>query len=323
MNTRITTLVAGALLTALVTGGCRQTLNPVHLTFDDATPPSDRDIDLHTIADAVPTPEPLSPIGNPRFYEHNGQRFIVLPHAAGYSEQGLATVYPTVNHGKRTANGEIYDMFQPTAGHRTLPLPSFVRVTNPTQGRSITVRVNDRGPANTRRLIRLSYVAAAKLGIPHAGKPVNVIVTAIDPGPPVNTQRVLPSLPTGAAVTPPIQATLPAAAPADAPASPVQPIAPAQPSTEARRDAGIIYGVPRDRGFLVQLGAFSIARNADNLADRLQRAGFAPIYLAVGVSGGKPIQRVQIGPFASYADAQHAARAAQRRGFNAVHIVTP
>ena len=323
MSVHITTLVAGALLTASMTGGCQQTLNPVRLSFDDSAPRNNLDIDPAAIADAVPKPEPLSPMGNPRFYQQNGQQFVVLARAAGYAEQGLATVYPTVDHGKHTANGEIYDMFQPTAGHRTLPIPSFVRVTNPDQGRSITVRVNDRGPADTRRLIRLSYAAAAKLGIRHAGEPVNVVVTAIDPGPPVSTPPGSPELLTRAAIAQPIQHALPAAPRADSPASFTRPIASTQSLTKARGDMGIVYGAPPAHGFLVQLGAFSIARNADNLAGRLQRAGFTPVYLAVGVSGGKPIQRVQIGPFATHADARHAARDAQQRGFNAVHIITP
>lgn len=317
MNATITDRAAGVLVlltAALAIGGCQPTFNPVREIVDDSTTPQDLGIDPNAIPDAMPHPEPLSPKGNPRFYEQHGQRFSVLPSAAGYIEHGLATVYPTDAHGKDTANGEIYDMFQMTAGHRTLPIPTFVRITHLAQNRAITVRVNDRGPADARHLIRLSYMAAAKLGILH-GEPVSVAVSAIDAGaiaaaPFGRDAAGAAQLPRARAINHTFLTTAPSAA---SPAPPAQPGA-----------SGIVYGQPPGRGFLVQFGAFSMPRNADNLAHRLQHVGFTPVYLAAGVSGGgKPIQRVQIGPFASRPDAERAVREARRHGFDAARIISP
>ena len=117
--------------------------------------------------DAIPEPEvraePRSRTGN-KSYSVLGKRYQVLDSAHGYAEEGLASYYGKKFHGRRTSSQEVYDMYAFTAAHKTLPLPSFARVTNLDNGRSIVVRVNDRGPFHAGRVIDLSYAAAVKLG---------------------------------------------------------------------------------------------------------------------------------------------------------------
>ena len=144
-------------------------------------PPTMPPADILAIPDAVPRPEPRSAAGNPPFYEVFGQRYFVLESAVGFRERGVASWYGPGFHAERTSNGEPYDMYQMTAAHRTLPLPSYVRVTHLGNGRSVIVRVNDRGPFKDDRVIDLSYTAAAKLGMLESGTAL-VEVEALTPG---------------------------------------------------------------------------------------------------------------------------------------------
>lgn len=128
----------------------------------------------------MPGEEPRSKYGNPPSYEVNGETYHVLPTARGYQERGRASWYGEDFHGKRTSSGEPYNMHAMTAAHRTLPLPTYVRVANVENGREIIVRVNDRGPFVEDRVIDLSYAAATELGLIRNGTG-EVEVTAIDP----------------------------------------------------------------------------------------------------------------------------------------------
>jgi rare lipoprotein A len=121
--------------------------------------------DADNLSDAIPRAEPLSKRGNPPFYEVNGKRYYTLGSAEGYAERGIASWYGPDFHGKLTSNGEVYDMHAMTAAHKTLPLPCYARVTNLNNGKSVVVRINDRGPFHGNRLIDLSYSAARKLDI--------------------------------------------------------------------------------------------------------------------------------------------------------------
>ena len=141
------------------------------------TPPSDPG----AIGEVVPKAEPRSRKGNPPFYQVFGKRYFVLPDAAGYSERGVASWYGPGFHAASTANGERYDMYAMSAAHKTLPLPTYVQVTNLRNGRSITVRVNDRGPFKDTRIIDLSYSAAMKLDMVRDGTAF-VEVRALTPG---------------------------------------------------------------------------------------------------------------------------------------------
>ena len=133
--------------------------------------------------DAIPEPEvraePRSRAGN-RNYSVLGKRYHVLDSAEGYSEEGQASYYGKKFHGRRTSNQEVYDMYAFTAAHKSLPLPSFARVTNLDNGRSVVVRVNDRGPFHAGRVIDLSYAAAVKLGYRDRGT-ARVRVEALQP----------------------------------------------------------------------------------------------------------------------------------------------
>ncbi|MGQ0586950.1 MAG: septal ring lytic transglycosylase RlpA family protein [Gammaproteobacteria bacterium] len=146
----------------------------------DAVPAS-----AHAMPDAVPVAAPRSRYGNPKTYEVMGERYFVLNSADGYKEKGRASWYGTKFHGKRTSSGEAYDMYQMTAAHKTLPLPTYVRVTRKSSGRSVVVKVNDRGPFHTGRIIDLSYAAAARLDLLKEGS-AEVEVEALDPGAPVS-----------------------------------------------------------------------------------------------------------------------------------------
>lgn len=144
----------------------------------DAYP--DRHTDVSKVPDAVPQVEPLSRSGNQSTYQVLGKRYHVLSSSKGYSQTGRASFYGQKFQGYDTANGEQYDMYTMSAAHRTLPLPTFVRVTNLANDRSVIVRVNDRGPFHDDRLIDLSYAAASRLDMLGAGT-ARVRVTAIDP----------------------------------------------------------------------------------------------------------------------------------------------
>ncbi len=134
---------------------------------------------------AIPEPEvvhlPRSRIGNRSPYTVLGKSYTVLDDHSGYVERGRASYYGNKFHGRRTSNQEVYDMYAFSAAHRNLPLPSFARITNLDNGKSVVVRVNDRGPFHSDRLIDLSYAAAVKLGFREAGT-ANVEVRALDPG---------------------------------------------------------------------------------------------------------------------------------------------
>ena len=123
----------------------------------------------NNVPDAVPRAEPRSAHGNPPFYDVLGRRYYVLANADGYLERGVASWYGPAFHGGNTSSGEPYDMYAMTAAHKTLPLPCYARVTNLRNGRSVVVRINDRGPFVANRLIDLSYSAAARLDMLREG----------------------------------------------------------------------------------------------------------------------------------------------------------
>ncbi|MGD9599738.1 MAG: septal ring lytic transglycosylase RlpA family protein [Steroidobacteraceae bacterium] len=169
---------------ALAIAGCGTSPpkpGPSTTTAPAATPPPPRDI--ASIPDAVPRIEPRSLRGNPPFYEVFGKRYTVLPASEGYVERGVASWYGPGFHAAQTSTGEPYDMYAMTAAHKTLPLPCYARVTNLGNGRSVVVRVNDRGPFVGGRIIDLSYTAASKLDMLRAGTAF-VEVEVLTPGTP-------------------------------------------------------------------------------------------------------------------------------------------
>lgn len=138
------------------------------------------DVDPSTIPDAEPKAEKLTKYGNKSTYRVRGKKYHVMKSAKNYEERGLASWYGTEFHKHRTSSGERYNMLSMTAAHKTLPLPTYVQVTNEKNGRKVIVKINDRGPFSPNRLIDLSYVAAKKLGMIGNGT-THVHVQAIDP----------------------------------------------------------------------------------------------------------------------------------------------
>ncbi len=186
-----TWLVPGSLTFALIMTGCASQepasapAEPAELTSDgryaisaDAYPLDPPDVSQ--VPNAEPRSEPLSRAGNRSTYEVWGKVYQVLPDASGYVQEGTASWYGEKFHGYATSNGEIYDMYKMSAAHRSLPLPTFARVTSLDSGNSVIVRINDRGPFHSEREIDLSYAAAYQLGFIEAGTG-RVRVEAIDP----------------------------------------------------------------------------------------------------------------------------------------------
>jgi rare lipoprotein A len=243
---------------------------------------------LDAVADAVPRAEPLHR-GAMRPYTVMGRNYAPMTRLEPYKARGIATWYGRRYHGKPTSSGEPYDMYAMTAAHTLLPIPSYVRVTNPANGRSVVVRVNDRGPFIGDRLIDLSYVAAHRLGLLAAGSGV-VDVESILPGSAVAAE--MPGLkPPAVAVARPVQPAVIESAPlSPAAGTPTPASAAATPAT----------------GPSLQFGAFSMRDNAESFIARLQDQldGLSGL-LRIVQSGG--VYRVQAGPFASEAAARESA----------------
>ncbi len=159
-------------------------------------------IDISAVPDAVPRVESRSRYGNAASYRVNGKRYFTLKSNRNYRKRGIASWYGGKFHGRLTSSREPYDMYAMTAAHRTLPLPTYARVTNLRNNRSVVVRINDRGPFHANRIIDLSYAAATKLGIVHEGTGL-VEVTAIDPSVPKPRLSAIKPVSTTQPITPP------------------------------------------------------------------------------------------------------------------------
>ena len=167
-------LVALGLLTVLAS--CAQKPEKPSEPVDG---PSDLDITAADVKDAVPRAEPLARYGNHSPYEVFGKTYTVMESNKGYHEEGIASWYGSKFHGRRTSSGEPYDMHLATAAHKALPLPTYAEVTNLDNGRSVIVKINDRGPFKDDRIIDMSYGAALRLGMTGTGT-ARVSVRAID-----------------------------------------------------------------------------------------------------------------------------------------------
>ncbi len=226
-----------------------------------AVPPPPVAVDQ--IPDAVPRDEPRSRFGNPPFYDVFGRRYYVLASNVGYVERGVASWYGPGFHEVQTSTHESYDMYGMTAAHKTLPLPCYARVTNLQNGRSVVVRINDRGPFVANRIIDLSYTAAAKLDMLRNGTAMVEVRTlsAADaaPGPTLAAQPA---------------AAQPAATPAAAAPGP---------------------------GLFVQAGAFASADNAQKLVEKLRMNHLGTVFIRENTLAGRTMYRVRLGPVADVA----------------------
>jgi len=257
-------------------------LMPLLLAACASRPPAGRDgvganppARLDQVPDAVPRIEPLRSGGPNKPYEVLGRRYVPLTGDDPVSETGLASWYGRKFHGRSTASGEPYDMYAMTAAHKTMPLPSYARVRNPANGREVIVRVNDRGPFESGRVIDLSYTAALKLGVLNGVAPVQVQRLTFEEIRKGNWQDA-------ARITPP--------------------------DDPAPGDRAALFDTA---GFWVQLGAFRTRDGAVQLQQRVARQADGLPGVAVFEDAG--LFRVQAGPWPSRDDALAAAAAMQRQ----------
>ncbi len=260
--------------------------------------------DIDSIPDAVPRVEPLHR-GTRRPYTVMGRNYTPMTALAPYKARGIASWYGRRYHGKMTSSGEIYDMYGMSAAHTTLPVPSYARVTHLANGKSVVVRINDRGPFIDQRLIDLSYTAAHKLGVLGGGSGM------------VEVEAILP----GDEVAPAVVASVPAPARENTDAAGQRepgplPAADAPPATASSvsltRDAGGLY---------LQLGAFGSKENAESYLTRL-KAQVEWLTQALHVFPKDGLFRVHAGPYASQTEARQAAdRISQSLGIKPLVLV--
>ncbi len=266
--------------------------------------PSSPPADISTIQDAVPRPEPRSKRGNSDHYSALGKHYYVRKSSRGFVQKGIASWYGTKFHRRRTANGERYDMYSMSAAHPSLPIPTYVRVTNLTNNRSIIVRINDRGPFVNDRIIDLSYVAAAKLGMLKKGTAL-VEVRAIDPHQYQAT--------TSGNTNPTRQ--------------------PERPAVSANHHklsvSGEIIGLPKEIPYTgtaqskrqpklyLQVGSFGVRSNAERLRQTLRRSMKSEVFIHEQTSNRQTLYRVRIGPINSAEQAEHLTTYVRRFGIHA------
>jgi rare lipoprotein A len=223
------------------------------------------------IPDAVPEKVTPSKYGNPASYEVRGKRYQVLDSSDGFSQKGIASWYGTKFHGQRTSSGEPYDMYAMTAAHKSLPLPTYVEVTNRDNGRKAIVKVNDRGPFHQGRIIDLSYAAATKLGVAATGT-ANVSIRTVTIGAEQNSVEQK----------------------AEVQKAGVQKSAAVVPGID-KKSADLDY-ISDDGRFYVQVAAYTTEKNALKMIDELREKNFSSARIHVENSNGKLLYRVRIGP---------------------------
>ena len=261
-------------------------------------PPANPPPDLISRPDPEPKVEPVRSGGPNKPYEVLGQRYTPLGADAPVVETGLASWYGRKFHGRPTASGEIYDMYASSAAHRTMPIPSYALVRNPANGREVVVRVNDRGPFHSDRVIDLSYAAAAKLGVLRGVATVELRrLTHED----IRSGRWRGDgnwAQAEARPQPPAPAPAPAPAPQSVAEAPAADTATPAPAAGANRSAA-----GAEPGFWVQLGAFRQRQGAHELRELLARE-LAWLEPWLAVFDDRALWRLQAGPFATRSEAQ-------------------
>lgn len=246
--------------------------------------------DLLQVPDAVPRIEPIRIGGPNKPYEVLGQRFEPIPHDSAFRERGLASWYGRKFHGRRTASGEVYNMYAMTAAHPRLPIPSYVRVRNPANGREVIVRVNDRGPFHRGRIIDLSYTAALKLDLLRGVAPVEIERITFDE---IRSGRWQRDDAEPALQAPPVAEGAP-------PPTGTQEL---RPLTEAPAGTAVA-----SKGLWLQLGAFRERSSAEALQAELALQ-LPDLAAKLTLARDRGLTRVQLGPLA---DRELAQRVAER-----------
>jgi rare lipoprotein A len=300
----------------------------------DANPPAD----LARVPDAEPRLEPIRNGGPNKPYDVLGRSYVPITQDAPFDERGLASWYGRKFQGRRTASGEVYNMYAMTAAHPTLPIPSYARIRNPANGREVVVRINDRGPFHPGRIVDLSYTAALKLDVLRGVAPVELQRITFDEirsgawrregdGPATAVARAAVE-PPAAAVAVPAQFTTPIATRASAPAlaasdsapNPVVASAPVDAAAEAVADTPAARAfTPAARGFWVQLGAFRARDGAEGFQQRVaaEMGWLSPL---LAVFSDASLFRLQAGPYPSRDEARSVAERV-RDGLKLVPVI--
>jgi len=257
-----------------------------------------QDVDVSDVTDAVPRYEAPRTAGNKSPYTVWGKQYRVMAvsDADGYVQEGIASWYGKKFHGHKTSNGEVYDMYKMTAAHKSLPLPSYARVTNLDNGRSVVVRVNDRGPFHGNRLIDLSWAAAKKLDF-------------LDKG----TARV-----EVAAITVTQDGAMTLAGRPWSPAGAVAAVSDSDESAIVEDQAPPLEG----SALFVQLGSFSQAAPARQLEQAVRERTGKPVRVREITTASGEFHRVQVGPFVDAADAERALELLASEGFRQALVLT-
>ena len=296
--------------------------------YKDDGPGDEIPDNLDDLPDAEPRPEPLHRFAN-RPYVVLGKAYTPKTAVTSFRQSGIGSWYGKKFHGQKTSIGESYDMFAMTAAHPTLPLPSYVRVTNVTNGRSVVVRLNDRGPFHADRVIDLSYAAAHRLGyVDNGSTQVEVEQIVATESTSLTFAQLAPPLRGGVSsdVVPRPQPSEPKAAssppgqnPADDPIAALAARFEARPDTSARPMLEKTAAV-RQHGVFLQLGAFSSADNADSFRNHLSRQ-LDWLSEPISILAGGGMHRVHLGPYANRNDAEKVAeRIRQAVGFKPTFI---
>ena len=254
---------------------------------------------IDAIPDAVPRVETLLVRAN-KPYVALGNSYTPMTEYQPYKKRGVASWYGKRYHGQKTSAGEVYDMYGMTGAHTVLPLPSYVRVTNPENQKSVIIRINDRGPFHSDRLIDLSYAASYKLGL--AGKGSGIVdVEAIDPrkfvqnAPPASAPKAMPPTQASSVIVEPLKtANIPAPTVIESTSSSTSP------STQGKLTP------PPVSGAFVQVGAFKSAENAELLSRKITGQNLVE-NTPVNSWYNQGIHRVRIGPYANRSEAELAA----------------
>ena len=266
--------------------------------YKDDGPPSSAPGDLDSIPDAEPRDEPLHRFAN-RAYSVFGVEYTPMTQRAAFSQRGISSWYGRKFHGQKTAIGETYDMFAMSAAHPTAPLPSYARITNARSGKSVIVRINDRGPFLHSRIVDLSYAAAHRIGIAQAGSGEVLLDMLLPPFAALSRAVKPPSI---AAAEPQQQQPIPA---------------PTATDQIARMPAPAPLSAGEGAKYFVQLGAFGNFANAQAFQQRMTfELNTAPVVKQVG-----GLFRVQLGPYGSTIEAQTARDIAQQRLNTSLPIV--
>ena len=254
--------------------------------------------DLARVPDAEPKLETIRAGGPNKPYEALGQTYVPITQDKPFSERGLASWYGKKFHGRRTASGEVYDMYAMTAAHPTLPIPSYARVRNPANGREVVLRINDRGPFHGGRIVDLSYTAAGKLGVLRGVAPVELQRITFDDIRSGAWRRVGPLL----AETAPVAMPVPVPVPVPEAASMAVATAP---SAVADAPSARAY-TGSARGFWVQLGAFRQQDGAETFRRRVA-ADVDWLTPLLAVFADASVYRLQAGPYPSRDEARSVA----------------